>query len=53
MLAAGRLGLCDFIFMMRELQILAATMDIKVIAQATGRHCRTLDMPAGPTRTPG
>ncbi len=49
----GRLGLGDLIFVVRELQIGAATVDVKGAAQGIGRHGRALDMPAGTPIPPG
>ena len=41
---AGRLG--DFIFMMRENEVLASRMDVNGIPEIPLRHDRALDMPA-------
>ncbi|RMW03599.1 hypothetical protein ALP03_05868 [Pseudomonas amygdali pv. tabaci] len=48
-LAGGRFALGNFVFMVRKLQIAAATMNIEGVTQAAGRHHRAFDMPA---RTP-
>src|SRR5712692_2002765 len=53
-LFAGRgLALRNLIFMMRELQIHAAAVNIEMMAQASRGHRRTFDMPAGTTLAPG
>ena len=51
---AGRpLALGDFVFVMGEYEILAAAVDVEGLPQVGHAHGRTLDMPAGPARTPG
>ena len=47
------LGLRDFVLVVRELEILAAAVDVEVIAEQLRAHGRTFDVPARPTRTPG
>src|SRR5271163_3678925 len=42
--------LSDLVFMMRELQILSPTVDIKMVAEQRTRHRRALDVP---TWSPG
>ncbi len=42
----GCFGLCDFIFMMREHQVWTATVNVKMVTQAAGRHGWTFNMPA-------
>ena len=45
-------GLCDFVFMVRENQILAACMDIKGIPQMMLGHNGAFDMPTGSAFAP-
>src|SRR5947209_3316141 len=47
--ATGPLALCDLIFMMREGQIHTTCMNIELLTEVFGCHCRALDMP---TREP-
>ena len=46
LLAVGRLALCDLVLMMREDKVLAACMDVDLLAQIFFGHLRTLDMPS-------
>ena len=46
------LGLGDLVLVVRELQILAAAVDVEVLAEQFLAHRGTLDMPAGPARSP-
>ena len=48
----GASGLRDFIFMMRELQVIAAAVNIKAFAQQLMAHRGTFNMPARTTITP-
>src|SRR5690606_14631362 len=48
---AGRLR--NFVFMMRELQVDAAAMNVDSLAQMLLDHGRAFDMPAGTTPAPG
>src|SRR5215472_8418807 len=41
-------GLGDFIFVMREHQILATEMEVEARPQQLHAHCAALDVPAGP-----
>ena len=45
-LATGTFALGDLVFMVRELQVGAATMDVKVVAQRSTAHGRAFNMPA-------
>ena len=45
--------LCNFILMMRELQILSTTVNVEVISEHLSCHRRTFDMPSGSTVTIG
>ncbi|MCY1364631.1 hypothetical protein D9M69_514440 [compost metagenome] len=47
---ARPLGLGNFVFMVRKLQVGTATMDVKGLTQQRAAHGRTLDVPA---RAPG
>ncbi|MNX70705.1 hypothetical protein D3C86_1019760 [compost metagenome] len=49
-LAGGRFALGDFVFVVRELKIAAATMNVEGLTEAAGGHHRAFDVPA---RTPG
>ena len=46
-------GLRNFIFVVRKGQIFAASMNVEGCAQMAYGHGRTLDVPAGPARSPG
>ena len=46
-LAAGTLALGDFVLVVGELQVCAATMDIKGFTQSGAAHGRALNMPTG------
>ena len=52
MAAGAAFGLCDFIFVMREDQIAAATMEVECIAQIVGGHGRAFDVPARASLAP-
>ncbi len=52
-LAARPLALGDFVLVVGENQILAATMDVEGLAEILHAHGRTFDMPAGPAGSPG
>ena len=45
-------ALSDFVFVMRESQVMAATVDIDGVAQVFGRHHRAFDVPARASRAP-
>jgi hypothetical protein len=45
-------GLRNLVLMVRELQILAAPMNIELLAEQFARHGRAFDMPAGTSFTP-
>ena len=49
---AAACGLGDFVFVVRELQIVAAAMDIEFIAQQIIGHCGTFDVPSGAPTAP-
>src|SRR5688572_2919115 len=51
-LAGGTLALRELVFVMREDEVLAATVEVERLAQVLGRHGGALDMPPGPARTP-
>ena len=51
--AGGRLALGDLVFMVREDQVLAAAVDVDLLAQILFGHDRALDVPAGPAFSPG
>ena len=51
-LPGGRFRLGDLVFVVRKRQIRAATVNIKGITQAAGRHGRAFNMPAGPALAP-
>ncbi len=46
-LPVGGLGLGNFVFMMRENQILASGMNVDLIPQILFTHDRAFNMPAG------
>ena len=46
------LGLGDLVLVVRELQVLAATVDVELAPQQRPGHRRALDVPARPTRAP-
>src|SRR3989344_3362820 len=50
--ACGCFALGNFIFMMRENEIFASTMNIQCFAQMFHAHARTLDMPTGAALSP-
>ena len=52
-LARRRLGLGNFVLVMREEVIDAARMKIESLAEIFHRHCRTLNMPTRTTAPPG
>ena len=45
-------GLCNFVFVVRELQVQAAAVNIKLRAQVLCGHSRALNVPAGATIAP-
>src|SRR5260364_146725 len=45
-------ALCNFIFMMRKLQIQTAAVNIKAFAEQRGAHRRAFNMPARPPAPP-
>ena len=49
-LAKRAFALCDFVFMVRKLQISPATMDIKAFAQGLAAHGRAFNVPTGAPR---
>ena len=49
-LSGERLGLGDFVFVMRENQIFTAGVQVETLAQFLHRHDRALEMPAGAAR---
>ena len=49
----GAFALGDFVFVMREHQVYAATMNVKSLAQILARHRTAFDMPAGTAPAPG
>ena len=51
-LACSSFALCNFIFVMRENQVLTAAVQIERIAQIVRRHRRAFNMPARATLTP-
>ena len=51
-LAGRALGLSDFVFVVREQQILAAAVYVDRLAQILHAHRGALDMPAGATHSP-
>ena len=53
LLTRCRARLRDLVFMVRELQIHAAGVDVEMLTQNLGRHHRAFDMPAGTARPPG
>ena len=50
--AGKRLGLRDFVFVMRENKVAAAAVYVNLIAERRAVHCRTFDMPAGTSFAP-
>ena len=46
------LGLRDLVFVVRKLQVLAAAMDVEMVAQERAGHRRAFDMPAGTPLAP-
>src|SRR4051812_43159256 len=54
--AVRALGLRDLVFVVRELQILAAAVNIEALAEEAAAHSRALDVPSGapwpPSRRP-
>src|SRR5450756_1954987 len=46
------LAMRDLVFVVRELQVRAATVDVEMLAEQFGAHRRTFDMPAGPAFAP-
>jgi len=51
--SAGRLRLCNLIFMVRKHQVFATRMQIESLAQIGRRHGRAFNMPARPSRPRG
>ena len=49
----GAAALGNFVFVMGELQVGAAAVNVEMLAQVLAVHGRTFDVPAGTTRTPG
>ena len=47
------LGLGDLVFMVRELEVLSAAVDIEVFAEQFGTHRRALDVPSRTATPPG
>ena len=47
-LAGGRLALGDLVLVVREAQVLAAEVDVDLVAEERGGHHGALDVPAGP-----
>ena len=52
-LSVRRLGLGDFVFMVRENQILSARMDVDFVSQIFFAHHGAFDVPAGTAVAPG
>ena len=52
-LAGRTLGLGDFVFVMRKLQVHAAAVQIELLAEERAAHGGALDMPSGPAFAPG
>src|SRR5512133_333495 len=52
-LAGVALRLRDLVLVMREDQVVAAAMDIDLLAQVTQVHRRALNVPARPSLAPG
>ena len=50
-LAIGPCALCDFVFMVRELQIGSTSVNIKCLTQQVTGHGRALNVPPGTTLT--
>ena len=48
-----RLGLGDLVFVVREDQVIAAAVDIDLLAEFGQVHGRALDVPAGASLAPG
>ena len=51
--AVGGLGLGDLVLVVRELQVLAAAVDVDGLAQVAVGHGGALNVPAGPALAPG
>ena len=51
-LAGGGFALGDFVFVVRELKVAAAAMNVEGLAQAAGGHHRALDVTARTARAP-
>jgi hypothetical protein len=49
----GAFGLGDLVFVVRKLQVLAAAVDVEVLAEQLRTHRRALDVPARASRSPG
>src|SRR5262250_2918248 len=45
------LALCDFVFMMRESEVDAASVNVQRLAEKFHGHCGTFDVPSGTSRT--
>ncbi len=52
-MATGAVVLRDLVFVVRELQVGTAAVDVELLAQILGAHGRALEVPAGEAHRPG